>query len=178
MLVLLFKKEYCSGGDHEEAKEKWGGGEKEKEEEGFLAAIVPTMKLFSWPFPSTPLEAHLFCILHDADVPPPQTKLSAPRSSCPWCYFLFGWVLFFFFWDRVSLCSPGCPGIHSVDQAGLELRNLPASVSQVLGLKLCTTTPGLPLTFLALSVPSSFSSPKGGSQENNLFYGGFFWELS
>jgi hypothetical protein len=39
------------------------------------------------------------------------------------------------FWDRVSLCSPGCPGTHSVDQAGLELRNLPASASRVLGLK-------------------------------------------
>jgi hypothetical protein len=25
------------------------------------------------------------------------------------------------FRDRVSLCSPGCPGTHSVDQAGLEL---------------------------------------------------------
>jgi hypothetical protein len=31
--------------------------------------------------------------------------------------------------DRVSLCSPGCPGTHFVDQAGLELRNLPASAS-------------------------------------------------
>jgi hypothetical protein len=50
-------------------------------------------------------------------------------------------VLFcFVFQDRVSLCSPGCPGTHFVDQAGLELRNLPASVSQVLGLKACTTT--------------------------------------
>jgi hypothetical protein len=38
------------------------------------------------------------------------------------------------------LCSPGCPGTHSVDQAGLELRNLPASASQVLGLKECATT--------------------------------------
>ena len=37
--------------------------------------------------------------------------------------------------NRVSLCSPGCPGTHSVDQAGLELRNPPASASQVLGLK-------------------------------------------
>jgi hypothetical protein len=27
-----------------------------------------------------------------------------------------------FYWNRVSLCSPGCPGTHSVDQAGLELR--------------------------------------------------------
>ncbi|GAB1285052.1 KAT8 regulatory NSL complex subunit 1-like protein [Apodemus speciosus] len=30
----------------------------------------------------------------------------------------------------VSLCSPSCPGTHSVDQAGLELRNPPASASQ------------------------------------------------
>ncbi|GAB1290027.1 Acetyl-CoA carboxylase 2 [Apodemus speciosus] len=35
----------------------------------------------------------------------------------------------------VSLYNPGCPGTHSVDQAGLELRNPPASASQVLGLK-------------------------------------------
>jgi hypothetical protein len=46
------------------------------------------------------------------------------------------------FRDRVSLCSPGCPGTHFVDQAGLELRNLPASASRVLGLKVCATTPG------------------------------------
>jgi hypothetical protein len=31
--------------------------------------------------------------------------------------------------NRVSLCSPGCPGTHSVDQAGLKLRGLPASAS-------------------------------------------------
>jgi hypothetical protein len=53
------------------------------------------------------------------------------------CLFL---VLVLVFRDRVSLCSPGCPGTHSVDQAGLELRNLPASVSQVLGLQACATT--------------------------------------
>jgi hypothetical protein len=34
----------------------------------------------------------------------------------------------------VSLYSPGCPGTHFVDQAGLELRNPPASASRVLGL--------------------------------------------
>jgi hypothetical protein len=52
-----------------------------------------------------------------------------------------------FFLDRVSLCSPGCPGTHFVDQAGLELRDPPASASQVLGLKACAATPGptLPL---------------------------------
>ena len=48
--------------------------------------------------------------------------------------------LIFFFRDRVSLYSPGCPGTHSVDQAGLELRDLPASASQVLGLKAWATT--------------------------------------
>jgi hypothetical protein len=53
--------------------------------------------------------------------------------------------LFFFlvFRDSVSLYSPGCPGTHFVDQAGLELRNPPASASQVLGLKACATTPSL-----------------------------------
>jgi hypothetical protein len=33
------------------------------------------------------------------------------------------------FRDRVSLYSPGYPGTHFVDQAGLELRNPPASAS-------------------------------------------------
>jgi hypothetical protein len=46
---------------------------------------------------------------------------------------------------RVSLYSPGCPGTHSVDQAGLELRNAPTSASQVLGLKACATTARLRL---------------------------------
>jgi hypothetical protein len=51
---------------------------------------------------------------------------------------LFGLV----FRDRVSLYSPDCPGTHFVDQAGLKLRNPPASASRVLGLKACATTPG------------------------------------
>jgi hypothetical protein len=62
------------------------------------------------------------------------------------CLFvLFCFVLFcfcFVFRDRVSLYSPGCPGTHFVDQAGLKLRNLLASASRVLELKACTTTPG------------------------------------
>ena len=33
----------------------------------------------------------------------------------------------FFFRDRASQYSPGCTGTHFVDQADLELRNLPAS---------------------------------------------------
>jgi hypothetical protein len=53
------------------------------------------------------------------------------------CLFVFG------FKDRVSLCSPGCPGAHFVDQAGLKLRNPPASASRVLRLKVCATMPAL-----------------------------------
>jgi hypothetical protein len=53
----------------------------------------------------------------------------------------------FCFWRQGFLCSPGCPGTHSVDQAGLELRNPPASASQVLGLKVYATTAWLLLIF-------------------------------
>jgi hypothetical protein len=44
-------------------------------------------------------------------------------------YFFVVVVLLFVFQDRVSLYSPACPGTHSVDQAGLKLRNPPASAS-------------------------------------------------
>jgi hypothetical protein len=62
------------------------------------------------------------------------------------CLFWFVLVWFGLVWfglvfrDRVSLYSPGCPGTYSVDQAGIEFRNPPASASQVLGLKVCATT--------------------------------------
>ena len=84
----------------------------------------------------------------------PATESDSPRSTAdcrhsifskqPWescfplppgqgsCFVLFCFVLFcfvLFFGDRVSLYSPGCPGTNFVDQAGLELRNLPASAS-------------------------------------------------
>jgi hypothetical protein len=62
-------------------------------------------------------------------------------------FFGFFVCLFLVFQDRVSLCSPGCPGTHSVDQDGLELRNPPASASQVLRLKVCATTARLRVTF-------------------------------
>jgi hypothetical protein len=54
----------------------------------------------------------------------------------------------FVFRDRVSLCSPGCPGTHFVDQAGLKLRNPPASATRVLVLKACATTAPLFVTVL------------------------------
>ena len=57
-------------------------------------------------------------------------------------------VLFvLFFQDRVSRCSPGCPGTHFINQTGLELpeiqRSAPLSLRllfRVLGLKVCSTT--------------------------------------
>ena len=38
-------------------------------------------------------------------------------------------LFFFFFQDRVSLYSAGCPGTQFCRPGGLELRNLPASAS-------------------------------------------------
>ena len=38
-----------------------------------------------------------------------------------------------------SLCSPGCPEIHTADEASLKLRGSPVSASQVLVLKVYTT---------------------------------------
>jgi hypothetical protein len=64
-----------------------------------------------------------------------------------------------FWWggrDRVCLYSPDCPGTHSVDQAGLELRNLPASTSQLLGLKACATTAQHRLFFNSIVWKSNF----------------------
>jgi hypothetical protein len=58
------------------------------------------------------------------------------------------------FRDRVSLCSPGCPGTHSEDQAGLDLKNPPASASGVLGLKACATTTQPTTSFLSVEMGS------------------------
>jgi hypothetical protein len=37
---------------------------------------------------------------------------------CCWCCCCFVCLFVCLFSDRVSLCSPGCPGTHTVDQAG------------------------------------------------------------
>jgi hypothetical protein len=86
-------------------------------------------------------------------------------SVTGWHFVLFCFVLFlFFFYDRVSLYSPGCPGTHSVDQPGLELRNLPACASQVLGLKACATTAQL-VSFLKQLYRNRFPMPHGSSTQ-------------
>jgi hypothetical protein len=87
------------------------------------------------------------------------------------CYLILFVCLFVFFWPfyTVFYCSTpvstmlypifffffsaGCPGTHFVDQAGLELRNPPASASRVLGLKASATTPDFyPLSWESLWV--------------------------
>jgi hypothetical protein len=70
-------------------------------------------------------------------------------QALPLLLFFSSFFPFFFLVsrDRVSLCSPGCPGTHFVDQAGLELRNPPASAFLVLGLKVCTTAAGPTVAF-------------------------------
>lgn len=59
----------------------------------------------------------------------------ALRSIC----LLFLRVCFRFI-EMVSMWSPGWPGTHYVDQVSLKLRDLPVSVSRVLGLKVCIAT--------------------------------------
>jgi hypothetical protein len=77
-------------------------------------------------------------------------RLDEYDKSFEQSYFLCCCCLFVFFRDRVFLYSPGCPGTHFVDQVGLKLRNLPASASQGLGLKACTTTAQIPPHSLVL----------------------------
>jgi hypothetical protein len=61
-----------------------------------------------------------------------RSKLNCPVSNTGMVtlFVCFGLA----FGDRISLCSSCCPGTHSVDQAGLGLRDHPASASRVLGL--------------------------------------------
>jgi hypothetical protein len=51
------------------------------------------------------------------------------------------WGAVCMFRDRVSQCSLGCPRTHYVDQASLQLRDSPASTSQMLGLKVLPPLP-------------------------------------
>jgi hypothetical protein len=95
----------------------------------------------SWP--------ELLQSLLSAPISPGETGITDGQALLP-SVFLFVCFCFVFFRDRVSLYSPGCPGTHSVDQAGLKLRNPPASASRVLGLKAFTTTPGFAFSFICV----------------------------
>ena len=52
-----------------------------------------------------------------------------------------------FFWDRVSVCSLGCPGTYSVNHTGFGRRDLLVSAFWALVLKVFTTTACLPVLF-------------------------------
>lgn len=58
---------------------------------------------------------------------------------CCCLFWVFGFYCLLVFGFRVSLCSLGCPGTCSVNQAGLELR-FPTFVSWMLGSKVYATT--------------------------------------
>ena len=75
--------------------------------------------------------------------------------------YLFVYLLVFF--ETGFLCIALA---HSVDQAGLKLRNLPASASGVLGLKACTTFINLVMLY-CVNVPIFFTHP---SYEGHLVF--------
>jgi hypothetical protein len=86
-----------------------------------------------WYLNSGPLEEQSVLLTAEPSFQLPTSRI---------CFCVFVCLFCFVFRDRVSLYSLGCPGTHFVDQAGLELRNPPASASQVLRLMACATTPG------------------------------------
>ena len=71
---------------------------------------------------------------------------------------LLCFALLLLFQERVSLCTPGCSGTLSIDQPGIELRHPPASASQVLWLKACTTSAqlnaGIPMSVIEVQLQS------------------------
>jgi hypothetical protein len=89
------------------------------------------------------IEGHRLLLLTGLLCTACSARLALHGLLCTACSACFVFFFFLVFQVRVSLCSPGCPGTHSVDQAGL--RNVPASASQVLGLKACATTARLSL---------------------------------
>jgi hypothetical protein len=82
----------------------------------------------------------------------PEIHRSSPGSIFVLSFLFLFVCLFVCFRDRVFLYSPGCPGTHFVDLAGLELRNPPASASRVLGLKAWATKPGCFVFLICMSV--------------------------
>ena len=79
-------------------------------------------------------------------------------------FFCFGFWFCFLFFLAGFLCvthSSGCPGSSSVDQAGLELTEIPASASQVLALNMGHLK-GLNSTQFELSLKYTLFTPELG----------------
>ena len=97
---------------------------------------------------------------------PASTNTQDSSSQTYVSLFCFLFCFFLFFRDRVSLCSPGCIGPPFVDQAGLKLRNLPASAFQVMGLNVCATMPGPYVSFIH-TILIALSSDSSLCQDDN-----------
>jgi hypothetical protein len=72
------------------------------------------------------------CVVHAGESPwpggsqlPVTPTPGGSNTSGFWGFFLGGGCS----QDRVSLYRPSCPGTHSVDQAGFEIRDMPATAS-------------------------------------------------
>ena len=103
-----------------------------------------------WVVPSPPRS---FCHLPIAPPAGDQASAQASRDRVSWffCFVLFYWGFFFLvFRSRQGFCIALAVLELNVDQADLELRNPPASASQVLGLKVCATTAQLVWFFVCL----------------------------
>ena len=86
--------------------------------------------------------------------------------------FFWFFVVLFFLWDRVSVCSLDCPGTLSVVQACLRLRDPSASASQVLGLKECTINAWPQARFICLfKVNIWYGSPQFTRDPRNVIFG-------
>jgi hypothetical protein len=67
-----------------------------------------------------------------------QEAFLANVINANFCFVLFCFVLFCFVLFCLGQGFSDCPGSCSRDEAGFKLRNLPVSLSQVMGLKVCT----------------------------------------
>jgi hypothetical protein len=74
-------------------------------------------------------------------------------------FFLFVCFFFVFSRDRVSLCSPGCPGLCRPGWPRTQKSACLCLSKKVLGLKVCATTPSLKLSYLLLFSYSIMISP-------------------
>lgn len=104
--------------------------------------LYPLSHVMSWPYVCFLRQSFIYLRLSsnllEAGDDLELLTLLPPPPKC-WDWKPVSLYFFFFSQDRVSLCHPGCPGTHSLDQTGLRLRDSSASASWELGLKVCTT---------------------------------------
>lgn len=84
-------------------------------------------------------------VRNDLDAHIPELEIYGFVSSGEIQQSAFQWTSVFsfsfcLFGERVFLCSPGHSDTNFVEQAGLQPKVLPASASQILGLKVCAST--------------------------------------